>query len=281
MSALRDCSIGGMTDHELVNATGLPPSVVCAELDVLRKAGLVESQRREATDFHQTCLSLLHTLASTTTDASAPPKAVQEEAPAGGDQPHGRGRPRGPSNTKARIVTAAGYLVPRSGFDALSLAAVADAAGVTRPTISYHFPSKTALYRAVLAQARNGIDRAAATTGFSIHGERVSTRLSEFVTRIMKPGGDWSAAAFLPGLAMDCSRHPDVLADGTEILGLVRAFLTSSMTTVAPVDDGDGDPTEFATAVEATMTFLLGLGVYANLWVPMPRRSEFLTIGSR
>ncbi|MGK2854489.1 MAG: TetR/AcrR family transcriptional regulator [Microbacteriaceae bacterium] len=130
-------------------------------------------------------------------------------------------------------MAAARCLALKVGFDALSIGAVADAVGVSRPAIGYHFKTKSALCKAVRAETHRDIDRAATTTAFFLPGERVSTQLSAFITKIMNPDGGWSAATFLPSLIMDCRRHPDVLEDEAEILGLVRAFFTSSMTTPA------------------------------------------------
>ncbi len=149
------------------------------------------------------------------------------------------------------------------GFDALSLAAVAESAGVTRPTISYHFQSKTMLYKAVLAQVYNEIGRTVSAIEFSAHGQRIDSQFSEFVTRILNPDGAWSVAAFLPSLVMDCSRHPEVVDEGVAILAQVRAFLGSSMTAVKP-GRGDDQDTELPTAVEARVALVLGLGVYAG-----------------
>lgn len=126
-------------------------------------------------------------------------------------------------------MLAAKSLVLRVGFDALTMGAVADAAGVSRAAINYYFKSKGELYRAVLAETHTDIDRAASATTHFLRGEQVSTQLHAFITKLINPQGDWSAAAALPSLILDCRRHPDLVDESIDIIGLVRTFLTSSM----------------------------------------------------
>lgn len=155
-------------------------------------------------------------------------------------------------------MLAAKSLVLRVGFDALTMGAVADAAGVSRAAINYYFKSKGELYRAVLAETHTDIDRAASATTHFLRGEQVSTQLHAFITKLINPQGDWSAAAALPSLILDFRRHPDLVDESIDIIGLVRTFLTSSMAASATHDDHDG---ELAVAVEATIAFILGLGM--------------------
>jgi AcrR family transcriptional regulator len=62
-------------------------------------------------------------------------------------------RPRGPSNpeeTRRRIVEAATRRFAAQGYPDTSLVEVARDAGITAPSLLYHFPSKEALFNAVL-----------------------------------------------------------------------------------------------------------------------------------
>jgi AcrR family transcriptional regulator len=59
-------------------------------------------------------------------------------------------RTRDAERTRRRILDAAEELFARQGFDAASLAAIGEAAGVSRGTPSYFFGSKEELYQAVL-----------------------------------------------------------------------------------------------------------------------------------
>lgn len=51
-----------------------------------------------------------------------------------------------------RILSSAEQLFSSQGFEAASMSAIAQLAGVSKATIYYHFTTKQALYRAVLAQ---------------------------------------------------------------------------------------------------------------------------------
>jgi AcrR family transcriptional regulator len=58
--------------------------------------------------------------------------------------------PRSASTTRSRIVSAAYGLLYKEGFARVSMDAIAEAGGVTKRTLYYHFESKDALAAAVL-----------------------------------------------------------------------------------------------------------------------------------
>jgi len=58
-----------------------------------------------------------------------------------------------PSDATDRILAAAERLFAESGFDAVSMNAVAELAGVSKANIFHHFSTKNALYLAVMRQA--------------------------------------------------------------------------------------------------------------------------------
>jgi TetR/AcrR family transcriptional regulator len=59
---------------------------------------------------------------------------------------------RDPQATRAAILAAAEDIFAKCGFDATSMKAIGDAAGVSRSTPSYFFGDKSGLYDAVLAR---------------------------------------------------------------------------------------------------------------------------------
>lgn len=63
------------------------------------------------------------------------------------------------TSTKSRILDAAEQLFAQRGFDAASLRAITGKAGVNLSAVNYHFQSKEALIRAVLARRLQPITR--------------------------------------------------------------------------------------------------------------------------
>jgi AcrR family transcriptional regulator len=58
---------------------------------------------------------------------------------------------------RARILAAATRLFARKGFDSASMNGIATAAGVTKPVLYDHFPSKDALFETLLRQVRDDL----------------------------------------------------------------------------------------------------------------------------
>jgi AcrR family transcriptional regulator len=68
-----------------------------------------------------------------------------------------KGNEQETEDTAAQIVQAAKILFRQSGYAAVSINAIVDAVGITKPTLYYYFKDKEALYTAVLCQMlKNG-----------------------------------------------------------------------------------------------------------------------------
>ena len=96
------------------------------------------------------------------------------------------GRPRRSETadpTPARILAAAEEVFARRGFEAARLEDIAAAAGVRRPSLLYHFPSKEKLYAAVVqsafAQLRDSLVRS--MTGEGPFMVRVESALRSYI----------------------------------------------------------------------------------------------------
>lgn len=85
---------------------------------------------------------------------------------------------RAGSDTIARILAAAEAQFAEHGFDAASISAIAERAGVSKANVFHHFSSKHALYQAVLRHAIREVTRQLAHMGS--HSGAVSADLAQF-----------------------------------------------------------------------------------------------------
>ena len=70
-------------------------------------------------------------------------------------------------NTREKILLAALRLFSRRGYDAVSVEQIAQAVGIKAPSLYKHFPSKQAIFDAILAETAQRY--AAFTDGISVH----------------------------------------------------------------------------------------------------------------
>jgi AcrR family transcriptional regulator len=82
------------------------------------------------------------------------------------------------SSTAAQIVASARSLLATRGYNGFSYADIAEAVGISKPSIHHHFPSKAALVRRVVADYR-----AEAQAGMKACASRWPTR-----SRACRPG---------------------------------------------------------------------------------------------
>lgn len=85
---------------------------------------------------------------------------------------------RAGSDTVARILAAAETLFAEHGFEAASMSAIAERAGVSKANVFHHFSSKHALYQAVLRNAIREVTRQ--LKHMASHSGAVSSDLAQF-----------------------------------------------------------------------------------------------------
>lgn len=95
---------------------------------------------------------------------------------------------RSGSETKKRILTTAYGLVYKEGFGRVSVDAIAEAAGITKRTLYYHFDSKDSLVENALDQQH--IHALAQIQEWGCNSARTP---SELVDSIFKRLADWAS----------------------------------------------------------------------------------------
>ena len=116
------------------------------------------------------------------------------------------------TDTRDRLLHAASAVVRDDGAGALTLDAVAEAAGVSKGGLLYHFPTKDALHEALLDRLLDGTDRdVAALADAEAEGGARSEEgrfTRAFVRSSFDPG---DAAAFGPAFIAAVAARPDLI----------------------------------------------------------------------
>ncbi|MBA3823189.1 MAG: TetR/AcrR family transcriptional regulator [Ktedonobacterales bacterium] len=136
-----------------------------------------------------------------------------------------RGRPR-TQTTDARILAATLELLGQVGYARMSLDDVAQAAGVTRPTIYLRYPNKAALARAAMAAAREQTPLPRPTGDTRAD---VAAQLRHFQAGITRPYG----LSMIGALLAEEHAMPDLLAQYREDVVLPRRMLIRAVLVAA------------------------------------------------
>ena len=139
------------------------------------------------------------------------------------------GRPRlveGQIETADRLLTAAEFRFSDQGFDGTKLGDIARDAGISRPSLLYHFGSKHALYCAVIQTVFDDLGRdlraaLAMQAGFSKQLDAVLSRFVGFVE------GRPTAARLILREVLDARGpgHALLLSAGLPLLKMVERFI--------------------------------------------------------
>ncbi len=164
--------------------------------------------------------------------------------------------------TRKRILRAAREVFSERGYDGATFQAIAVRADLTRPAINHYFPSKQALYRAVVDQTNElvvaaGIERAGRET--SLMG-----RLSAFLTVAMQANTKHpSTAAFLVTNVLESQRHPELNTTDNDAVRISREFLNWAVNDAIERGEVAADIDVFA-LTETLLAVLCGVGFYAG-----------------
>jgi AcrR family transcriptional regulator len=163
--------------------------------------------------------------------------------------------------THERLVAIAREVFSECGYDGTTFQEVARRAGLSRPTLHYHFGTKRAMYHDVFESTYTdvvapAINRAAQETGLA----RQLTVFMEAVGEVMTH--DWSVAAFLCLSAAECHSHPQLRDPDHCAVTATRRFMTWALNDAV----GRGElpySTRVEPLVDTLAAMLSGIGFFA------------------
>ena len=163
-----------------------------------------------------------------------------------------------PTNTELRrgqIVDALGRLMAEHGYHRSSVAAIAQAAGLSPGLLHYHFDSKQQILLALVETLGQTIrERFARRLGAA--GESPWARLEAFVDAFLSPDAD-ARPEVVPcwvAIAAEAARQPEVAAVYRSVLGEVLDHLTALCAAVLGAEGGDpGDARALAASLLAAI----------------------------
>jgi AcrR family transcriptional regulator len=170
----------------------------------------------------------------------------------------GPGRPVGADSaeTRARILRAARELISERGHEAANFQAIAQRAGLSRPTMHYYFSTKEQIYEVLLAEAHSIV------TNCIAEARRKNTlleQLSAFVARL--DFADGSMLRFMITSGLESRRLPGLSTGGTPVAEAVTAFYESMVADA--IRRGEIPDDVDATAVVNMLTAMLwGMGFF-------------------
>ena len=139
------------------------------------------------------------------------------------------GRPKavaGEVATKDRLLRSAELEFSHRGFDGARLEDIAEAAGISRPSLLYHFKSKQSLYTAVILSVFSEIGQA--LTGAIQSGGPFTARLDALFSRFTEfiDGRPTAARLILREVLDDKGPGQKLLIEaGVPLLGMVERFI--------------------------------------------------------
>ena len=152
-------------------------------------------------------------------------------------------------------------LFSRQRYHGTTLEQVAQRAGVTRTAVTYHFPSKRALYQQVTEASYAAV--LAPAVRDAVKERTLAQQVSVFVDVAGRAAAqDQPAAAFLCTSAAECATWPDPRDPEHDPTTTVRAFLTRAVR--AAEQRGELSDTELEPLVELLVAMLCGVWIYVG-----------------
>jgi AcrR family transcriptional regulator len=148
------------------------------------------------------------------------------------------------------------------GYEAATFQEIAARADLTRPAINHYYANKQDLYRQVVEET-NGVVIAAGLREAEAE-DAFAARVEAFLRAAVHARDyDTSAAAFLVTSVLECQRHPELNAEGSDSLRHTRDFASSAVRD--GIDNGElRNDLDVDAASEMLVAALWGLGFYAG-----------------
>jgi AcrR family transcriptional regulator len=166
------------------------------------------------------------------------------------------------ADTEDLILRSAREVFGEVGYAKCTFSEVARRAGVTRPAVNHHFPTKRHLYDAVFESTQDTVVRAAAESALA--HEDLAGRLTAFLESASQAdSADRSFARFITASVLDGFRHED-LRDRAHIqLEDVRAFVRAVLEeAIARGEVRAG--LDVPAVTEMLVAVMWGMGLYAG-----------------
>ena len=174
------------------------------------------------------------------------------------DTPNRASNVRG-RRANAAVLEAATHLFAERGYMGTSIADVAAASGVAKPSVLYHYPDKDSLWKAVVAQIWAQVD-AFYGARYPVGEPPSRARLTLLLDLFVEAASRWPAYIRIPFIeGASPSWRSDWLVDhyfGRHVLavdGLIRALQATG-------EIGAGDPAHFQALLSSTVNVFVAQG---------------------
>jgi AcrR family transcriptional regulator len=174
---------------------------------------------------------------------------------------------RRPTERRREILDAAAMVFGAHGFDAATVAEVAEGAGVSPGTVIHYFGSKAALFKAVMEdRLGSGIeeDEALLIAHRGTYGELLSMLLERMWDRMNRPG---TAELILVGMAQSSSCPEACETVSGEMVSRCPRLLRGVLQ--AGIDAGEFRPVDVEKTAKVVAASVLGLVVGYRRFAPL------------
>jgi AcrR family transcriptional regulator len=178
----------------------------------------------------------------------------------------GRGRPIGSDSaeTRAGILRAARDVINDRGYEAATFQAIAERAGLSRPTMHYYFHTREEIYDSLVKEASSIV---ADCINEARRADTLLGQLTSFVTSASQLGfAELSMMRFIIIARLEFHRSPSLRQGDGPVVSAMEAFYTSMIEDAIGRGEipADGDT---AAIVGMLLGMFLGIGFYAGFIV--------------